>query len=96
MANHNSSQTGLMGTYDTNNVYFNADGKEIFGFGADAYFTFAYDNDNVSVAQEGATQQKSPQRRIKSPYPTMRLDVIRRFKPERKDSYPNSVLKGFA
>ena len=26
----------------------------------------------------------------------MRLEVIRRFKPERKDSYPNSVLKGFA
>ena len=25
----------------------------------------------------------------------MRLEVIRRFKPERKDSYPNSVLKGF-
>ena len=47
MSNHNSSQTGLMGTYDTNNVYFNADGKEIFGFGADAY-----DNDNVSVAQD--------------------------------------------
>ena len=31
-----------------------------------------------------------------TPYPTMRLEVIRRFKPERKDSYPNSVLKGFA
>lgn len=41
-----------MGTYDTNNVYFNADGKELFGFGADAYFTFSYDNDRVSVVQD--------------------------------------------
>ena len=31
-----------------------------------------------------------------NPAATMRLEVIRRFKPERKDSYPNSVLKGFA
>lgn len=46
------TQTGSMGTYDTNNVYFNADGKEIFGFGNEAYFTFEYDTDNVSVAQD--------------------------------------------
>lgn len=44
--------TGLMGTYDTDNVYFNADGKQLIGFGADAYFTFSYDNDNVSVKQD--------------------------------------------
>ena len=32
-----------------------------------------------TVAKEGATQQKSPQRRIKSPYPTMRLETIRKI-----------------
>ena len=34
MAAHNNAQTGLMGTYDANNVYFTIDGKTAYGYGA--------------------------------------------------------------
>ena len=43
MAAHNNAQTGLMGTYDANNVYFTIDGKTAYGYGATPLFTFSYD-----------------------------------------------------
>lgn len=39
---------------------------------------------------EGATQQKSPQRRINSPYPTTRLEAIRRITTISCRCYPKS------
>ena len=50
----------------------------------------------ASPVNDKAVKRLLRQKKPPSPYPTMRLEVIRRFKPERKDSYPNSVLKGFA
>ena len=52
MAAHNNAQTGLMGTYDANNVYFTIDGKTAYGYGATTLFTFSYDNDLLSVQQD--------------------------------------------
>lgn len=52
MAAHNNVQTGVMGTYDANNVYFTIDGKTAYGFGATTLFTFSYDNDLLSVQQD--------------------------------------------
>lgn len=52
MANQNNVQTGLMGTYDTNNEYFMADGKTAYGYGATTFFKFAYDNTMVSIQQD--------------------------------------------
>lgn len=52
MANQNNAQTGLMGTYDTNNAYFMADGKTAYGYGATTFFKFTYDNMMVSIQQD--------------------------------------------
>ena len=52
MAAHNNAQTGLMGTYDANNVYFTIDGKTAYGYGATTLYTFSYDNDLLSVQQD--------------------------------------------
>lgn len=52
MANQNNVQTGLMGTYDTNNAYFMADGKTAYGYGATTFFRFTYDNMMVSIQQD--------------------------------------------
>ena len=43
-----------------------------------------------TAAKEGATQQKSPQRRINSPYPTTRLEAIRRITTISCRCYPKS------
>jgi hypothetical protein len=48
------------------------------------------DNISYTAAKEGATQQKSPQRRIKSPYPTTRLEAIRRITTISCRCYPKS------
>lgn len=52
MATQNNVQTGLMGTYDTNNAYFMADGKTAYGYGATTFFKFTYDNTMVSIQQD--------------------------------------------
>lgn len=46
-----------------------------------------------TAAIEGATQRKSPQRRIESPYLTMRLEAIRSIMTISCRCYPKSVWK---
>ena len=43
-----------------------------------------------TAAIEGETQRKSPQRRIKSPYSTMRLEAIRSITTISRRYYPKS------
>ena len=52
MSANNKNKTDLMGTYDTNDVYFSADGKTAYGFGVTTLFTFSYDNDLENVQQD--------------------------------------------
>lgn len=42
----------FVGIYDTNNVYFTAGGKTIYGFGDSTLFTFQYNNDLISPHQD--------------------------------------------
>ena len=46
-----------------------------------------------TAAKEGATQQKSPQRRRNSPYPTTQLEAIRRITTISCRCYPKSFRK---
>lgn len=55
MSANSKIKTDLMGTYDTNDTYFSADGKTAYGFGVNTMFTFSYDNDleNLQLDPQG-------------------------------------------
>ena len=49
MANANSSQTGVMGTYDAADVTSVVDGNVLFGFQSGDFVTWEWDNDKTSA-----------------------------------------------
>lgn len=49
MAN-NSSETGLMATYDANDTTVVCNGEQLDGWGQDTMFSATYDNDSVTVS----------------------------------------------
>ena len=52
MASFNSAETGLMAKYNANDTTLMVDGELMYGFAADTMISVAYDNDNVTVAQD--------------------------------------------
>ena len=52
MANANSPQTGLMGSYDAADTTSVVDGTVIFGYQDGDFITWEWDNDRASVAQD--------------------------------------------